>query len=101
MITATHSKRRESGTVLIAAMCIIAVMALIAGGTLEAVSSRHKTAWRTAAWHESLLTAESGVDLTLAQVAGLLPGIQLDPKTGLSLSTSPLATVLSTGLQLE
>jgi len=91
----------EEGHVLLVAMCIIALMALVAGGTLAAISARYKTAWRTAAWHESLLTAESGVDLTIAQVAGLLPDIQLDPKTALSLASSPLSTTLLTGLKLE
>ncbi len=75
-------------------------MALISGATLAAVSARYKTALRTAAWEESLLTAESGVDMTIAQVAGLLPAVSLN-SGGLSLGTSTPSLALLTGLQLE
>ena len=95
------TRRAERGSALIITLCMFSVMALAAGITLSAVSSRYKTAWRTAAWHESLLTAESGVDATIAQIAGLLPDVQLNPQTGLSLATTTLSSTLSNGLTLQ
>ncbi len=75
-------RARTDGHVLITAICILAIMATIAAFTIQAVSSRYKTAYRTAAWHESLVVAESGVDMTIAQVAGLLPTCNSTPRAG-------------------
>ncbi len=95
------SKASQQGNVLLATMCVLVVLAIILGFTLAAISARYKTAWRTAAWHEALLTAESGVDTTIAQLGGLLPDVQIDPQTGVALGTSPISTSLVTGLRLE
>lgn len=85
---------------MLVALGVLVILALIAGSTLSAVSARYKTALRTAAWEESLLTAESGVDMTIAQVAGLLPDVQLN-NNGLALGTSTPSLALLTGLKLE
>ncbi len=86
---------------MLIALGVLTVMALVAGSTLTAISSRYKTALRTGAWEEALLVAESGVDMTVAQVAGLLPDVQLNGD-GLTLgvSTTP-SLALVTGLRLE
>jgi cytoskeletal protein CcmA (bactofilin family) len=86
---------------MLVALGVLMVLALIAGSTLSAVSARYKTALRMAAWEESLLTAESGVDMTVAQLAGLLPDVQLN-NNGLALGTSVTPSLaLVTGLKLE
>lgn len=92
-----HNK--STGHVLITAVCILAVMAMIAGFTIQAVSARYKTAYRTAAWHEALVVAESGVDMTIAQVAGLLPDVNIS-SNGITTATSPFSTSLITGLKI-
>jgi cytoskeletal protein CcmA (bactofilin family) len=74
----------QSGQALLIAMGILSILSLIAVATLASVSARYKTALRTAAWEESLLAAESGVDMTIAQVAALLPNVTLS-NNGLSL----------------
>lgn len=92
---------RNSGHVLVTAVSILTVMAMVAGATIKAVSSRYKTAYRTAAWHESLVVAESGVDMTLAQVTGQLPDVQLNAQSGLNFATSTFSSNLATLLQLQ
>ncbi|WP_131989723.1 DUF7305 domain-containing protein [Chthoniobacter flavus] len=90
----------ERGHALLMAIGILMILALISGATLSAVSARYKTALRTAAWEESLLAAESGVDMTIAQVSGLLPDVELN-SSGVSLGTSTPSLALVTGLRLE
>lgn len=101
-MNSTPIRRRasEQGNVIVIALGVLVVLATIAGSTLTAISSRYKTAYRTAAWEEALLTAESGIDMTLAQVAGLLPDVQLN-SGGLTLGTSTPSLALLTGLKLE
>jgi hypothetical protein len=98
-IPSTH-RAAQRGQVMVIALGVLTVMALIAGSTLMAISSRYKTALRTAAWEEALLTAESGVDMTVAQLAGLLPDVQLN-SGGVALGTSTPSLALVTGLKLE
>lgn len=98
MITGLHS--REQGNVMLMTLGILVVLALMAGSTLSAISGRYKTAYRTAAWEEALLTAESAVDITVAQLAGLLPDVQIN-NGGVTLGTSTPSLALLTGLQLE
>jgi hypothetical protein len=101
MKTMRLSPRAEHGHALIMAIGVLSILLVIAGSTLSAVSARYKTALRTAAWEESLLAAESGVDMTIAQVAGLLPDVQLSNSgLGLGVSANP-SLALITGLKLE
>lgn len=100
MNTMSTHRHTERGHALLLALGILMILAFIAGTTLNAVSARYKTALRTAAWEESLLAAESGVDMTIAQVAGLLPDVQLN-SSGLTLGTSTPSLALITGLQLQ
>lgn len=98
--TPIRPRASEQGNVILIALGVLVVLATIAGSTLTAISSRYKTAYRTAAWEEALLTAESGVDMTIAQVAGLLPDVQLN-SGGVTLGTSTPSLALLTGLKLE
>jgi hypothetical protein len=100
MTSYLSTKRAPAGHVLIYAIFTLCVMALLAVFSLGAISARYKTAMRVAAWHESLLIAESGVDMTLSQVTGLLPNIQLTPQSGLSAATSPFSLSLLSSLQV-
>lgn len=91
----------ERGHTMLMALGVLMILALIAGSTLSAVSARYKTAYRTAAYEESLLAAESGVDMTVAQLTGLLPDVSLN-SNGLQLGTSVTPSLaLLTGLKLE
>ncbi|MDR3405676.1 MAG: hypothetical protein P4L99_24540 [Chthoniobacter sp.] len=100
MNTKPSHRPAERGHALLLALGVLVVLALISGYTLNAVSARYKTALRTAAWEESLLAAESGVDMTVAQLAGLLPDVQLS-NNGVALGTSTPSLALVTGLKLE
>ena len=57
-------------------MMTVAVLSLVAAGVLASVSSRYNSAYRSSAWNDALLAAESGVDTTISQVTGLLPDVQ-------------------------
>ncbi|MEZ0254765.1 MAG: hypothetical protein ACAI37_05780, partial [Chthoniobacter sp.] len=100
MNTMSSQRNAERGHAMLLALGVLVVLALMAGSTLNAVSARYKTALRTAAWEESLLAAESGVDMTVAQISGLLPDVQLN-SSGVTLGTSTPSLALLTGLKLE
>lgn len=96
----SHGLAGERGNVILVTLGVLTVLALVAGSTLAAISARYKTAYRTAAWEEALLTAESAIDITVAQLAGLLPDVQIN-NGGVMLATSPPSLSLLTGLKLE
>ncbi len=101
MITQSSKRRsREAGNVIVVTLGAVVILATIAATTLSAISSRYPTAYRTAAWEEALLSAESGVNMTIAQIAGLLPDIQLN-NAGAVLAAPTPSPSLVTGLKLE
>ncbi len=92
---------RNSGHILIVALCVLSVLAILSGVVMSLMSAHYRTVWRTAAWHEALLTAESGIDMTIAEITGLLPDIQINSQTGVALGASPLNPQLVNGLSLK
>ncbi len=101
MITQLSKRRsREAGNVIVVTLGAVFILATIAATTLSAISSRYPTAYRTAAWEEALLSAESGIHMTIAQIAGLLPDIQLN-NAGAVLAAPTPSPSLVTGLKLE
>ncbi|MFN2476261.1 MAG: hypothetical protein ABR526_07980 [Chthoniobacterales bacterium] len=63
-----HVHKKPSGSALIWTMCVITVLSIIAAQLLHVVSSKYHNALHTATWQESLLAAESGVDLAIAEL---------------------------------
>lgn len=70
------SRAAQRGSTLLAALCTVTVLSMVAGCVLASISARYNSAYRSAAWNDALLAAEAGVDATLADVAGLLPDVQ-------------------------
>ena len=60
--------KSTSGSVLIWTVLVITVLSLAAAELLHVVSSKYNNALQTAAWQESLLGAESGVDLAIREL---------------------------------
>ena len=58
----------ESGSVLIWTVLVITILSLAAAELLHVVSSKYSNALHTATWQESLLGAESGVDLAIREL---------------------------------
>ncbi|HSH37571.1 MAG TPA: hypothetical protein VK993_02195 [Chthoniobacterales bacterium] len=58
----------ESGSVLIWTVLVITILSLAAAELLHVVSSKYTNALQTAQWQESLLAAESGVDLAIREL---------------------------------
>jgi hypothetical protein len=63
-----HSRSSQSGSVLIWTVLVITVLSIAAAEVLHVVSSKYSSALHTATWQESLLAAESGVDLALREL---------------------------------
>ena len=62
------SSRSEKGSVLLWTVLVIAILSLFATEVLRAVSGRYQIGLQTAAWQESLLAAESGIDLAVVEL---------------------------------
>ena len=60
--------RQERGSVLLWTILVIAILSLFATEVLRAVSGRYQIGLQTAAWQESLLAAESGIDLAVVEL---------------------------------
>ena len=106
MIIPTASWRRsgaagQSGSTLVAAVLIVFVLSLVAANVLTSVSSRYNSAYRSAAWNDALLAAESGVDVTLSEVFRFIPNVTMSPAQGIGVGYSQPSLHLIDGLQLS
>jgi len=99
MKTNHHSHR--NGSAFVAAIICITVLALIAGQTLRMVTSRLQTAHRSGAWNEALVAAEAGVDLTIADITGLLPDVRLSAQEGIALGTPTIPPNILSSLSIN
>jgi len=59
---------RESGSIMLWTVLVIAILSVFATEVLRAVSGRFQLGTQTAAWQESLVAAESGVDLAIVEL---------------------------------
>ena len=64
----THRHSQDSGSVLLWTVLVITILSLFATEVLRAVSSRYQVALQTSTWQESLLGAESGIDLAVVEL---------------------------------
>ncbi len=58
----------KSGSVLLWTVFVIAILSLFATEVLRAVSGRFQVGIQAAAWQESLIAAESGIDLAVVEL---------------------------------
>ena len=59
---------RSSGSVLIWTVLIIAILSLVAAQVMRIVTLKYQNALQTATWQETLVAAESGVDLAIMEM---------------------------------
>jgi hypothetical protein len=59
---------RNHGSILVWTVLTIAVLSLLAAEVLRLVSAKYQNAQQTATWQESLLGAESGIDLAIVEL---------------------------------
>lgn len=91
----------ESGSTVLVALMTVVILAMLAGTVLTSVSSRYNSAYRSAAWNEALITAESGIDMTLAEVFRQIPNVTVSPSQGLGVGYSQNMTqTIPAGLQI-
>lgn len=64
----TRTSSRNNGSILVWTVMTIAVLSLLAAEVLRLVTLKYQSALQTATWQESLLAAESGVDLAIVEL---------------------------------
>src|ERR1700730_1539502 len=64
--SSTHDR---TGSVLAITVLTLAILSLIAAGTLAVVSSKYNAAFQASSWQESLQGAEAGVDIAMDALA--------------------------------
>ena len=107
-----YSKSTDAGSVLIWTVLVITILSLAAAELLRIVSSKYHTTLHTATWQESLLGAESGVDLALRELRkSLFPGANQawqtwtatpgDGVTSYGLTTIPNAGLAGTEMRIK
>ena len=64
----SNSNTREQASIMLWTVLVIAILSLFGTEVLRAVSGRFQLGTETAAWQESLVGAESGVDLAIVEL---------------------------------
>lgn len=92
-------RARENASSLAVAMVTLAVLAMIAAVTFQTVTSRFRSNYHTASWHDALTSAENGVQYTLARLRSPLTpnGVLTSPLAVPNSLQSDLATLSSGG----
>ena len=107
-----RSSSRNTASVLVWTVLTIAVLSLVGAEVLRVVTLKYQNALQTATWQESLLAAESGIDLAIVELRKSLypapnsawqgwtnqPGNNV---TGYELTTVPNAGLNSTPMTIE
>lgn len=60
--------RADQGSILVWTVVTIAILSILGAEVLRLVSIKHQNALQTAVWQESLLAAESGIDLGIMEL---------------------------------
>src|SRR6266404_1081029 len=103
---------RSAGSVLVWTVLIISVLSVVGAEVLRVVTLKYQSALQTSIWQESLVAAESGIDLAIVEMRKSLyptpnhawegwnttPG---DGVTSYGLSTIPNAGLASTPMTIE
>src|SRR5438132_4061074 len=107
-----HQRSSEKGSVLVWTVLVIGILSLIAVETLRLVTVKYQNALQTSTWQETLLAAESGIDLAIVELRkSLYPqpnhawnGWNNQPGngvTGYALTTVPNAGLNGTPMTIE
>ncbi|HEY4283319.1 MAG TPA: hypothetical protein VGM62_09655, partial [Chthoniobacterales bacterium] len=66
---------RSQGSILVWTVMTITILSLLGAEVIRLVSLKYQSALQTATWQESLLAAESGIDLGIVELRkSLFPG---------------------------
>src|SRR4051812_3054865 len=88
-----QNHRRQSGSAIVAAILIVGVVTFIAGTVFLTATSAFRGTYHTAAWHESRLAADAGVDFGVAAVQKSLPDTNAYTWPGWKMKSSPTSDV--------
>jgi Tfp pilus assembly protein PilX len=98
-LAATACLCGEKGSALVAGLVTLAVLSMVAAATFQTVTSRFRSNYQTASWHDALTAAESGVQYSLARLRSPLTtsGVLTDPLNVPGSLQSDLATLTAGG----
>jgi hypothetical protein len=107
-----QSRLKQSGSALIWTLCVITILSVLAAELLRMMSTKYHNAIHTATWQESLLAAESGIDVAIAELRKTLypapnhawEGWSNRPANGVTsygITTVPNAGLASTPMTIE
>src|SRR3989440_4770986 len=107
-IASTNNK----GSILVWTVLTIGILSLLAAEVVRVVSAKYENALQTATWQESLLAAESGIDLGIVELRkSLFPGnthawdgwnsTPTDGETSYGKTTIPNAGLAGTQMTIE
>src|SRR4051794_27800167 len=105
-------RSHRSGSILVWTVLTIAVLSLVGAEILRVVTLKYRNALQTATWQESLVAAESGIDLAIVELRkSLYPppnhawegwnNTPADGVTSYGLSTIPNAGLAGTPMTIE
>lgn len=90
-------RARQSGSTLLTSLLTVVVLSLVAGNVLSSLSTRYRSAYRSASWNDALLAADAGIDVTLASLTSVIPNVSVSPVSGLGAGYTPLTQLPSVG----
>lgn len=73
----------RAGSVLLTSLLTVLVLSLVAGNVLAYIAARYNSGYRSAAWNQALLTADTGIAITLSELAREIPDVQTGSVSGL------------------
>jgi hypothetical protein len=95
-----HRFARRRGSALVAGVLSIIILAVVAGQVLLNITAKMATPHRSGAWNEALAAAEAGVDMTVADLTGLLPDVRLSTQQGVSLGAPSIPPNIISALSI-
>lgn len=84
-------RRRMEGSALVTGLVTIAVLSMISAATFQTVTSRFRSNYQTASWHDALTSAEDGMAYTFTRLRSPLTRPMSTTFTNLSTSSTTLS----------
>jgi len=96
------AQRLKSGYVLYIVLLSLTMLSVIAGQIILRVRDSYRAIHRAANWQQALTTADSGVDIAIAQLTSTLPDVRVNSQETVGLSVPQnILSVLDTGISLQ
>jgi hypothetical protein len=91
------AQAQQRGGTLLVAIGTIAALSVIGGTLALSLTSRSQLSSRSASWHEAGAAAESGIDMAVAEIRRVMPGVTASPSKPWAGWTNPTKLLPSVG----